>query len=197
MRLKKFFNIFDIFNQCFEMLTIVKTFLFGLTLFEFSEASELVPKLYQLDPYDDCLSTKVKFSSPVYCIADVFIKPNKSNSAWMIIEENSNSWKTQYRHDHLVHGVCIGRCKKLMEKFDKMTQQKYFHQSPKNFSTFKSDPFTFVSAIEDEIEFGQLVNECINYELSKRYQLESFSRIQYCEVSGRVHKIGKLVRILF
>lgn len=197
MRLKKFCNILDICNQFFRMLTIVKTFLLGLLLVEFSETSELVPKLYQFDRYDECLSTKVKFSSPAYCIADVYIKPNKSNSAWMIIEKNSHSWKTQYRHDHLVYGVCIGRCKKLMENFDKMTQQKYFHRSPENFSTLETDPFTFVSAIEDEIEFGQLVNECINYELSKHFQLQSFSRIQYCEVSGRVHKTGKFVRILF
>lgn len=165
---------------------------------EFRTASELksenlsMPKLYNLDSYDDCLLTKEKFSSPVYCIAEVYIEPNKSNHAWTVIEEKSLAWKTHYRHDHLVFGVCVSRCKKLMRKFDRMTQKEYFNQTPMNFSIPQVDLFTFNGAIEDEVEFGKLVNECINYQLKTEYQLVSRSQIQYCEVSGSVDEIGKI-----
>lgn len=182
------------------MFRFVQALLLVSLFLQFSNASELVsedllvPKLFQLDSYDDCLATKVKFSIPVYCIVEVYIKPNKSNNAWMIIEKSSLALKTHYKHDHLVYGVCISRCKNFMKKFDKLTQLEYFNQTPKKFTSIGDDPFTFAGAIEDDVEFGELVNECINYELKKRYQLVANSKIQYCEGNGRVDEIGKFTQ---
>lgn len=150
-----------------------------------------MPKLYQLESYEECFFDELKYSEPVYCIADVYIKPNRSSENFLIIEKNSYPAKTHYRHDHLVFGVCINRCKKLLQRFDKLTQQEYFSPTPENFTEFKLDPSIFRHGIEDDFEFGMIVNECINYELKKKHQLEAYSRIQNCEVNERVEDFGK------
>lgn len=150
-----------------------------------------MPKLFQLEPYDECFADDLKYSEKVYCIADVYIKPNNWSANFMIIERNSFPEKIHYRHDHLVIGVCINRCKKLLQKFDKSTQREYFSPTPRNFPEFKDDPFIFRHGVEDDFEFGKIVNECINYRLKKSHQLEAYSRIQSCDVKERVEKIGK------
>lgn len=109
----------------------------------------------------------------------------------MLIDGNSKPEKIHYRHDHLVFGVCINRCKKLLRKFDELTQQEYFSPSPPNFSEFKVDPFVFRHGVEDDFEFGKIINECVNYELRMKHQLEALSRVQSCDVNGRVEKFGR------
>lgn len=148
-----------------------------------------MPKLFQLDSYDECFSEHEKYSSPTYCIADVYIKPNASSRAWSIIEQNSIRWKTHYRHDHMVYGICIQQCKKFLSRFDKATRKEYFVKAPKNFSSVE-DRFTFFGAIEDGTEFIAALSACINYPLRKQFQLEAFAEIQYCDVGGKSEEIG-------
>lgn len=45
-----------------------------------------MPKLYQLDNYDECLNGEIHSLKNVYCVVDVVIKPNTSSSVWTIIE---------------------------------------------------------------------------------------------------------------
>lgn len=164
-----------------------------LSLIEFDFPArdyELMPKIFQLDSYDACFADNVKYSNAAYCVADVFIKPNASSRLWKIIQENSNSWKTHFRHDHLVYGICMEKCKKFLTKFDKLTQREYFVKAPKNFSTSITDPFLFFHSIEDRIEYSEAFSECINYPLRKQSQLEAFAEIQYCEVGGISEEIG-------
>lgn len=149
-----------------------------------------MPKIFQLESYDGCFADNVKYSNAAYCVADVYVKPNASSRLWSIIQENSSRWKTQFRHDHLVYGICMEQCKKFLTRFDKMTQREYFVKAPKNFSTSISDPFTFYHSIEDRIEYSEAFSECINYPLRKQFQLEAFAEIQYCEVSGKAEEIG-------
>lgn len=147
--------------------------------------------MFQLDPYRECLNDNGKFSRAAYCIVDVYIKPNASSQLWNIIQRNSEPWKTQYRHDRLVYGICVNRCRKLLSKFDKMTQKQYLSSKPISFEDYLLDPFTFRHAIEDKIEFGKIVNECINYEMKKQHQLEAYAEIQYCDVDSRMDGTGK------
>lgn len=147
--------------------------------------------MFQLDSFEECFGEDIKYSRNVYCIAEVYIKPNDSSPAWNLIESKSKLWKTHYRHDHLVHGVCLHRCKELLAKFDLMTQRQFILQKPKNLKTFDVDPFTFQHAMEDKFMYEETVNECINYEMKKKFHLEAFSEIQYCEVDGRVNGAGR------
>lgn len=154
----------------------------------------MMPKMFHLEPYDECFIDDVKFSENSYCIVDVYITANKSSELWRTIERNSKPWKTQYRHNHLLRGVCMNRCKQQMAKFDKMTQKKYFSPKPRNFSEATLDPFRFHHAVEDKLEFEELANECINYNLKKSHQLQAFSEIQYCDIRGRVDELGNAIK---
>lgn len=153
----------------------------------------MIPKMFHLDPFDRCFEGDIKYAENVYCIADVYIKPNKSSPTWNLIETISKPWKTRYRHDHLVYGVCLQRCKEVMAKFDGMTRRKFMSQKPENFKTFDIDPFAFQHAMKDKFMYEDDVNECINYEMRKKFDVEAFSEIQYCEVSGRRNEIGENV----
>jgi hypothetical protein len=146
-----------------------------------------------LDQFDECFSESLKYSKNVYCIADVYIKPNKSSPVWNLIEKKSSKWKTQYRHDHLVYGVCINHCRELMSKFDVMTQRQFISSKPSNYSEFDVDPYAFHYAVEDKVMYEEIVNECINYRMNKKFQLEAYTEIQYCEVKGRIDERGKLI----
>lgn len=162
------------------------------TQFNLFSASDygLMPRMFQIDSYDECFNEPVKFSTNAFCIADIYIKPNSSSRLWSIIEGSSKHWKTQFRHDHLMYGVCIQRCKKFLSKFDKNTQKEYFVKAPKNFPSSIFNPFIYYQGIEDRIEFIEAFSECINYQLRKQYHLEAFAEIQYCDVSGKSEEIG-------
>ena len=153
----------------------------------------VVPNLFQIEHYDECFAGETKFSRSAYCIADAFIKPNVTSEIWDFIDKISHPWKTQYRHDHLVYGICINKCKELMKKIDAMTQREYFLPTPKNHFELNSNNYSFNYIVEDENEFDQIVNECINYVLRQKYQISAYSRIQYCDIKGRSEEIGKII----
>jgi hypothetical protein len=150
--------------------------------------------MFKLDPYDECFSENFEYSRNVYCIADVYIKPNKSSQTWNLIEEKSNKSKTQYRHEHLVYGICINYCRDLMSKFDSMTQKQFVASKPINYPSIAIDPFAFRYAVEDKIMYEEILNECVNYQMQKKFQLEAFPEVQYCDEKGRIHKIGKSIK---
>lgn len=138
----------------------------------------------------------MKFTRTAYCIVDVYVKPNESSRLWKAIKEGSLRWKTQYRHDHLVRGVCVNRCRKLFNRFAKSARTEYFSLKPENFTRIPSDPFVFRRTIEDKLEFNEIVNECVNYQMLKQFGLEVYSDIQYCDVKGRtLDEIGKISEV--
>lgn len=163
-----------------------------LNQFKFAEgAKTLMPKMFKLDSYEECFKYDFKYSENVYCIADVYIKSNKSSEVWNLISANSKPWKTHYRHDHLVYGVCVNPCKAMMSKFDAMTQRQFISSEPIEYKSLNIDPFTFHHAIEDKIMNEEKVKECINHQMIKEFEIEAFSEVQYCEIDGRVEEVGK------
>lgn len=152
-----------------------------------------MPNLFELEPYDECFIHEDKFSMPAYCVADVYIRPTNSSEIWNNIAKNSHPWKTQYRHDHLVYGVCINKCQTAMKRVDKMMQRKYFLQTPRNFSEITSDRFEFSYSIEDNLDFGRIMDECVNFKLRQKYDLEADLQVQYCDIKGRIIEMGKII----
>lgn len=145
--------------------------------------------MFNLDSFDECFKISEKYAKNVYCVGDVYIKPNETSQVWNEIEKNSNPQQTQYRHDHLVYGVCVSKCKALLSKFDVRTQKQFNPSKPSN---YQIDLFTFNNAVEDKFMYKEILNECINFQIHKKFQLEAFFEVQYCEVSGRVEEIGKI-----
>lgn len=149
-----------------------------------------MPKLFQVDPYDECLAEEIKYTTNAYCIVEVYVQPNQSNDMWRSIEKFSHPWKSRYRHDHLVYGVCINRCHRLLEKIDLTTRKKFHLKIPEIFTEPFIDPFAFDHAIEDSLEFGDVINHCINYDLMLSFGLKAYTMVQYCKVKGRLSEIG-------
>lgn len=148
-----------------------------------------IPHMFNLDFYDECFKFREKYAKNVYCMGDVYIKPNESSQIWNEIVKSSYVQQTQFRHDHLVKGICISKCKALMSKFDVITQNQFI---PSKLSDYQIDPFTYKHAVEDTFMYNAILNECTNYQMQKQFQLKAFFEVQYCEVSGRVEEIGKL-----
>lgn len=65
--------------------------------------------------------------------------------------------------------------------------QKFIQE---NFNEPFIDPFAFDHAIEDSVEFGDIVNQCINYDLTRSYGLKAHTMVQYCKINGRTKDIG-------
>lgn len=152
----------------------------------------MIPRIFHVEPYEECIANAgLKYSQPAYCIADVYIKPNETSQEWQILANASSPRKTQFRHDHLVFGICIDDCKKLLGQFDKMTQKQFYIPTPRNFSELMSaDPFVFQDAVQDKFDYGEVLNECINFNLRREFRLEAFTEIQYCNVADRPDIIG-------
>jgi hypothetical protein len=83
-----------------------------------------------------------------------------------------------------------------MAKFDVMTRRQFVLKKPESLETFDIDPFTYRHAIEDRFMYEDIVNECINYEMRKKFGVEAFSEVQYCEVAGRSDEIGENMELV-
>ena len=112
---------------------------FNFTFYTESQYHRM-PKLWQMDDYDECLESPGPGEPPgVYCGLSVVLKPNNRSELWKLIEvlsyssrtflsiqanailllsfqEFSSDYKRHYNHQVLKWGVCIKRCQKAIEK---------------------------------------------------------------------------------
>lgn len=75
-----------------------------------------MPALYKFDNYHECMNnyTSQQKYSVKYCMVLVQLQPNQNSSLWQHINETSKS-KFHYRHDHIFRGVCMDKCKHVLE----------------------------------------------------------------------------------
>lgn len=149
-----------------------------------------MPSLFQVDPYDECFADEIKYSPNVYCIVEVFVQPNQSNDIWRSIVKFSHPWRSRCRHDHLVYGVCINRCRQTLENLKSTTSNQFYTEISENFAGPFIEQSAFNNALEDALEFSDEINQCINYELTHNFNLTAHVMVQYCKVKGRDRKIG-------
>ncbi|XP_041769695.1 nose resistant to fluoxetine protein 6-like [Anopheles merus] len=153
---------------------------------EFIEKSQYhrMPKLWQMDDYDECLESPGSDEAPgVYCGLSVVLKPNNRSELWKLIEEFSSDYKRHYNHQVLKRGVCIRRCTKAIEKL-----------SPAERNALTVEPFpidvrykfndgilkdipTYRAAYQDVVEI------CVNKELNDTYGLVGHTEILSCDKS--------------
>lgn len=55
---------------------------------------------------------------------------------------------------------------------------------------------TLDGALMAKIRHGELVNECINYEMKKAYGLMGYSVIEYCITNKEQHPIGIIINVI-
>lgn len=103
-----------------------------------------MPPIYQFDDYDKCLSV----NPSTYCIVYAEIEPNHFSQLWNQIDIYSKDINRHFRHDRLHFGVCIERCKILLESLTVFErQQLYDKRVEKNEVSFDQSicPFTKLS----------------------------------------------------
>ncbi|XP_055629971.1 nose resistant to fluoxetine protein 6-like [Toxorhynchites rutilus septentrionalis] len=138
----------------------------------------MLPKLYKYDDFDRCLH---EFDSKaVYCLIDTTIKPNTTATIWPLIQKYSNDTKRSFRHDRIQRGFCMNWCKKIMEKYDRMTQRKYFLSKFNESSEITFDSNTFRTGLDWRIKYKKLANMCVNFELKRQYSIMGHSVVEYC-----------------
>lgn len=141
-----------------------------------------MPKLFDFDDYDECMSENVKYASNIYCISDVMILSNESSNLWKTIEKFSNPKSSHYQHSHLLHGVCVNKYKRELEHYEILRSRKESFKISAlfNVSQFMFELNRFDYGWEDELKYGSLINKCINQRLKKKFQLKAVAKINYC-----------------
>lgn len=82
------------------------TFLLGEKYFS-------MPKINQLDDYDECMDTYMDEAK--YCFVKSIIKPpDYPSKVYDFIIEFSSNKKQHFRHDKLARGICLNKCSKLI-----------------------------------------------------------------------------------
>lgn len=82
------------------------TFLLGEKYFS-------MPKINQLDDYDECMDTYMNEAK--YCFVKSIIKPpDYPSKVYDFIIEFSSNKKQHFRHDKLARGICLNKCSKLI-----------------------------------------------------------------------------------
>ncbi|XP_052566601.1 nose resistant to fluoxetine protein 6-like [Culex pipiens pallens] len=161
---------------------------------DFIELSEYyrMPKTYEYDDYDQCLSDVPVGQVAAYCLVRVVIKPDDESDRWHWIKEFSSDQKRHMNHALLDRGICIEHCKKLARELSNETRQalkveKFDFDFPYIFdvSVFKDTP-------KDRERYADLVETCINYKLNKTYQLTAYTEIEVCDKNEEQFEVDSL-----
>ena len=89
------------------------------------------------------------------------------------------------------YGICVNWCKKLMNKYDYLTQLEYFQQSFDNMLSVPLNPYVYHEGVQNRFEYNNIINQCINLKLKREFSLMAHSEVQYCDVKGESKEIGK------
>lgn len=82
-----------------------------------------MPPLNRFDDYEACM--RVFKDEAKYCYVRTAIKPNSSSELYNFIWEFSNMKKQHFRHDKLSRGICINKCKELIEALGISAEEFY------------------------------------------------------------------------
>lgn len=80
-----------------------------------------IPSLYNFDNYDHCLSQ----NAATYCVVFAEIEANNKSNVWLNIEKLSRDLFHHFRHENLFFGVCMDKCKQLLDNLTSLEIQRY------------------------------------------------------------------------
>ncbi|XP_037888711.1 nose resistant to fluoxetine protein 6-like [Glossina fuscipes] len=136
-----------------------------------------MPPIYQFDDYDKCLS----INPSAYCVVYAEIEPNHSSQLWNQIDIYSKDINRHFRHDRLHFGVCVERCKSLLESLTVFERQQLYDRR-----IGKNEITEFQAALfKDETPrysaFQEMLGKCLNYDFTIKYNLTLKTNIDYCD----------------
>lgn len=141
------------------------------------------------------MADNVKFTENVYCVTEVYILKNVTSETWRLINKYSHPEWATFAHDHLRLGVCVNECKKELNMFEVQASKHDERGMSRvgNLPNYITNPIEYEGQIVDDINYGPLIDKCVNKRMKKKYGLQVVTRINYCnrnEQNSTV--IGKL-----
>ncbi|XP_011196535.3 nose resistant to fluoxetine protein 6 [Zeugodacus cucurbitae] len=172
------FNLFVLVNIFITAKLFIVIGQFNMSIYR------KMPSLYQFDDYDHCLQSDNAISNirGTYCVVYAEIVEDETSSLWNEIAKFSADNRHHFRHDRLFFGVCLERCKQLLQTGVKFSQQKV----GKNNTIHDTELIEYYFNVhkretDNRILYGELVSHCINYDFHKNFGLGLRTSIEYCE----------------
>ncbi|XP_052895879.1 uncharacterized protein LOC128303065 [Anopheles moucheti] len=154
---------------------------------EFIEMSQYhrMPKLWQMDDYDDCLqSSGPDEPAGVYCTSTVVLKPDNRSELWKLIEDFSSDYKRHFNHQVVRRGTCIKKCQKTIEKLSPAARKALTVEKFPIDIRYKFDDGILENVDIDREVYADVVEICINSELNETYGLLAYTEILSCDKSS-------------
>ncbi|XP_065086712.1 nose resistant to fluoxetine protein 6-like [Ochlerotatus camptorhynchus] len=161
---------------------------------DFIELSQYhrMPPMAVFDDYDLCMEDVPEGKVATYCIARVVIKPDNGSELWHLIEDFSKDWKRHHNHALLDRGICMDKCKTLVQRLPNETRRALRVDKFDIDFPYIVDVTVFKDTLEDQKRYGDLIDVCINYQLNDTYQLRGYTEIEVCDRSDETIEIDSL-----
>lgn len=78
-----------------------------------------MPKIFRFDDYEQCMG--IYDSEALYCVVNTYINPDENSKLYNFIKEFSSNRKQHFRHDKLQRGLCVNRCKSVIDEVEKIS----------------------------------------------------------------------------
>ncbi|CAO1317393.1 unnamed protein product [Diamesa serratosioi] len=140
-----------------------------------------MPDLYELDDYEKCLGLQISSESngALYCLVNTQMKSDNSSELYNYIHDFSMKTKQHFRHDKLQRGICINKCKMIVELLGAQAD-KYSVDDVELNQNRKIDVVNYDNVKEDRINYDKIINICVNKVLMDDYNLSGISTVDYC-----------------
>ncbi|XP_052870453.1 nose resistant to fluoxetine protein 6-like, partial [Anopheles cruzii] len=150
-----------------------------------------MPRVFSYDDYDVCLNDNPTIPS-VYCLVKAAVLPDNTSEVWQIIERVSENWKQHMNHAHLDRGFCVRNCEDRLRTANALNDSHLL--VPKFDSKFR---FIFPPGVFRDTEayrqnYSELLEKCVNVELSEEYGLKAQTEIEYCDSNTKSYPIDWL-----
>ncbi|XP_053676557.1 nose resistant to fluoxetine protein 6-like [Anopheles nili] len=151
-----------------------------------------MPRVFKYDDYDVCLNDDPAIAS-VYCVVKAVIQPDNSSAVWNLIERMSENWKLQLNHAHLDRGFCVRDCeRRLREVAGRLNDSGLLVPKFETGFRYTFLPGTFRDTDEYRRNYSELLERCVNVELTEEFGLKAQTAIEYCDSNTKSYPIDWL-----
>uniref|UniRef100_A0A1I8PHK2 Acyltransferase 3 domain-containing protein n=2 Tax=Stomoxys calcitrans TaxID=35570 RepID=A0A1I8PHK2_STOCA len=155
-----------------------------------------LPPLYNFHTYEDGLSSP---SPSTYCMVFANIKPDNRSEVWQSIENFSEDTHHRFRHDYLVFGLSVAKCKELLlNTTTKILPNEVI--KTKVPSTYQEviDYYTRIYGynVYDQ-NLNNFLDTCVNHEFQRNYNLTLTTFVEYCNDPKKIEPKANIEIVAF
>lgn len=140
-----------------------------------------MPDLYAMDDYEKCLGlpNNSESNAALYCLVNTQMTSDNTSELYNYIHEFSMNKKQHFRHDKLQRGICISKCKMIVELLGDQAEEYLMNDVELN-QRQTINVVNYDNIKEDRINYEKIINICVNKVLMDSYNLSGLSTIEYC-----------------